>query len=86
MAASRQDISRWFEAGKARKCTHFIVVCDTFDHEDYPIYTTGPEETWKQYTEHQGINMQRVMEVYDLSADKESQMNEHRAMRLPEKP
>jgi hypothetical protein len=28
--------------------------------------------------------MQRVMEVYDLRADKAEQMNERRAMRLPE--
>ena len=30
--------------------------------------------------------MQRVMEVYDLHASKEEQMNEHRAMRLPTTP
>jgi len=58
-----------------------IVVCDTFDHEDYPVYAATAEEcvaTYKAPGE-----MQRVMEVYDLAADKAAQLREARAMHLP---
>jgi hypothetical protein len=82
MAASRSDISKWFDEGVKSKenPTHMIVVCDTYDHEDYPVYVKPSDEVQKVYEEYNGKNMQRVMEVYKLSEDKESQMNTHRAM------
>jgi hypothetical protein len=83
MAASRQDIAGWFDEGAKDGATHMIVVCDTFDHDDYPIFCKGAAACLDQYKKHDGANMQRVMEVYDLRADKAEQMNELRAMRLP---
>jgi hypothetical protein len=80
---TQKEIDDWFEAGVKHGATHMIVACDTFDHEDYPIYTTGAEETNREYLGNLGQNMQRVMEVYDLKADKHEQLNERRAMRLP---
>lgn len=65
MAASLQDIAEWFERGKQDGATHLIVVCDTFDHDDYPVYTSEPH-FWQQYDAYNGKNMQRIMEVYDL--------------------
>jgi hypothetical protein len=83
MAASREDISRWFDQGSRQKATHLIVVCDTFDHEDYPVFVQGAQECLDRYNELDGRNMQRVMEVYDLRQPKAPQMDERRAMRLP---
>jgi hypothetical protein len=83
MAASREDISGWFDSGVADGATHMIVVCDTFDHDDYPIFCKGAAACLDQYKGHHNVNMQRVMEVYDLHADKTEQLNEPRAMRLP---
>jgi len=84
MTATRQDIEGWFDRGVAQKATHLIVVCDTYDHDDYPCFANGDSDVIEQYGYYNGKNMQRVMEVYDLRADKAEQMNEHRAMRLPE--
>lgn len=84
MAATRQDIEGWFDRGVANGARHMLVVCDTFDHDDYPVFTHSDDECLKRYKE--PGNMQRVMEVYDLRADKAAQMNEHRAMRLPTPP
>jgi hypothetical protein len=82
MATSKFEISSWFDRGVKQGATHMIVVCDTFDHEDYPCYAESPEDAQKVYDEHNGPNMQRVMEVYDLRMDKASQLAKYRAFHL----
>jgi hypothetical protein len=72
------DISEWFEAGCKKGATHMVVVCDTYDHEDYPVYVL-PGQDVKVVEKSCSGNMQRVMEVYNLQMDKALQMNEHRA-------
>lgn len=63
-----------------------MVICDTFDHSDYPKYFNA-DERQKAINEvfscKQGENMKRLMECYDFSDDKEEQMNAHRVMRIP---
>lgn len=81
MAATRDDISNWFDRGVAQGARHLIVVCDTFDHDDYPVFTNTDAECLKKY-KYPG-EMQRVMEVYDLRADKDAQMKAPRAMSIP---
>lgn len=81
MAATSEDISAWFDRGVEQKARHMLVVCDSFDHDDYPVFTTTDADCLRRY-KNPG-EMQRVMEVYDLRADKAEQMNERRAMRLP---
>ena len=84
MAASKDVISNWFDQGVSQRATHMIVVCDTFSYEDFPCYANGEAEALEQHERYDEKNMQRVVEVYDLRADKERQMAEHRAMNLPE--
>jgi len=79
MAATREDISRWLAEGKREKATHMIVVCDTYDWEDYPVYVSRRENVREIYSDYNGKEMQRVMEVYSLKKDTESQLNEHRS-------
>lgn len=89
MAATKQDIRAWaspdsmFHPGEGN-ATHMIIVCDTFDWDDYPIYANGLDEFRVLYEGHNGTNMQKVMEVYDLNGDIEAQLNEHRAFHFPE--
>ncbi len=79
MAATREDIVRWLSEGRKEKATHMVVVCDTYDWEDYPVYVLRNEKVREVYSEYDGKEMQRVMEVYSLKKDLESQLNEHRA-------
>jgi len=74
---TREDIYDWL-TGDRRKShhTHMLVVVDTFDYGDYPVFTSSVHEAIEKYN---GNNMQQVMEVYDLSLDLEKQLNEHRA-------
>lgn len=77
---TQEDIRGWLERGKNRSgCTHVIVVCDTFSYEDYPVFVMETENVHEIYKKFNGSNMQKVMEVYNLSMDFEKQLNEHRA-------
>lgn len=68
------NIKEWFENGKKKKATHMIIVCDTFSHEDYPVYVGKGESASEKYSEYSGKSIQRVMEVYNLSKSMERQL------------
>ncbi len=87
MTTTQSEIAGWFDAGKERNCSHLIVACDTFDHEDFPVYVERGQDFWAVFGQYhiQPDKMLRVMEVYDLSADKDEQLKEHRAWRLPQR-
>jgi hypothetical protein len=72
VGTSLKDIAGWWENGKEQKAAFMIVVCDSFDHEDYPVYTTR-EDFWSKYQHYDGKNMQRIMEVYDYGKSWQSQ-------------
>lgn len=81
MATTKEDLSEWFDQGVQRGATHMIVVCDTFDYEDYPVYVTSQEDARKKKEAYdKGEHpMQKVMEVYCLTRDKASQLAERRS-------
>ncbi|AQH05653.1 hypothetical protein A9R05_42305 (plasmid) [Burkholderia sp. KK1] len=76
---SKAAIGGWFDRGVTEGATHLIVVCDTFDHSDYPVFVKAGEDAREIADEYSGKNMQRVMEVYNLSMDKATQMEQSRA-------
>ena len=79
MAATRTDIKHWFGQGVKQKATHMVVVCDTFDFEDYPIFVMPGEDVHEIAEKHDGPNMTKLMEVYSFSLDMETQLREERA-------
>lgn len=81
MATSKEDIRTWFKRGVSEKDPHYmIVVCDTFDHEDYPVFARTEEEARKLVKD--PGEMQRVMEVYDLRKPMDVQLAEPRCNAL----
>lgn len=82
MGTTQQDIRGWIERGKQQNATHLIVVCDTFDHEDYPVFVSPEENIHDRISHYDGKNMQSIMEVYNLNQDIEKQLNEHRAYNI----
>ena len=79
MAATQSDIRRWLNAGRVMGATHMIVVCNLITTKDRPVYVRPGEGARAIFSRHDGQNMQKVMEVYCLSLDIESQLAEHRA-------
>ncbi|MDQ5944571.1 MAG: hypothetical protein QG658_640 [Patescibacteria group bacterium] len=80
MATTIPMLVRWFSVGVEQGATHMIVVCDTFDWEDYPIYVKPGEDVHEKFDEFHERNMQKVMEVYDLRLNRDDQMAERRAL------
>jgi hypothetical protein len=87
MGTSKFEIREWLQSAQAEGATHLIVVVDTFDHEDYPVSVKPGQNVRDVYNQYNGSNMQRVMEVYALHLDWDSQLAEHRAFHFeyPEK-
>lgn len=79
MGTSKEDIRNWIKSGQEQGATHVIVVCDTFDWEDYPIYVMPTDDVQKKFADYNGPNMQKVMEVYNLSKDIDKQVSQNRA-------
>lgn len=78
---TRESISDMFDVGEALGATHMIMKLDGFDYTDYPVYCFSDEECTRRL--HDNTPMTRVLEVYDLSQDKEEQLSEHRCDRRP---
>lgn len=79
MATTKQEIRTWLLRAKQEGATHVIIVCDTYDHEDYPKSVKEGEDVYEVKKKYDGVNMQRVMEVYNLSMDIDAQLNQGRA-------
>lgn len=75
---TRGEISNWFDRGVAEGAAFMIVACDTFDWDDYPVFVPPADDLQSSVARYNGPNMQKVMEVYDLNADKETQLNKGR--------
>ena len=77
---TKEDIRQWLKMAKDKKATHMLVVCDTFEYEDYPVFVMEGEDVHEVIKEKcRNDNMQTLMEVYNLSKDLEKQLNEQRS-------
>lgn len=74
MSTSVPMLKDWFREGVKQKATHMIVVCDTFDYDDYPVYVSIEQDARAEVRKRNNESMQKVMEVYDLRKSMESQM------------
>jgi len=79
MATTKQDIAYWFKEGAEEGATHMIVVCDTFDWSDYPVYVKEGENVKEIENKYHGKDMQKVMEVYNLKKPMKPQLEEIRS-------
>ena len=79
MPTTKEDIRRMLQRGTLKGATHVIIVCDTFDHGDFPVLVMPGEDARKIADERDAQPMERVMEVYNMSLDLEEQINERRA-------
>lgn len=82
MAASLQDIKEWLGMAQELGAHHMIVACDTFDHEDYPVFIAGDKSVTEKVNELRTAEFTRVMEVYNLSKPIEPQLREQVAWNI----
>lgn len=86
MAADRDTIARWFDQGIELGATHMVVVTDTYSNpmEDYPQYVMPgiDARTFVKDIEDRGAQtMEKVMEVYDLSGNRDEQLDPAKLVR-----
>jgi len=72
-------IRAWLLEGRNAGATHMIVVCDTFEYDDYPVFVMPGQNPRDIAKEYDNVNMQKIMEVYAFSQDIEMQLKERRA-------
>lgn len=82
---SRYDLSSWFNRGLRNGNKYMMVYCDTFDYDDYPVFFDHANDLHTYMDNARHAEMTRLMGVYDLSMDKESQIQEGRCMHIPVK-
>jgi len=85
---TKVEIKLWFEGalvteGTVKDYSHMLVVCDTFDHDDYPVYVKRGDSVIDTVKHYDNKSMQRVVEVYDLDIDLEQQLNVDRVWNVP---
>ena len=81
MATTKNEIRRWLEDGMEKGASHVVVLCDTFDWEDFPVLVypgEDPTERVAAYRREHGDTF-KVMECYDLGINIERQLDEFRA-------
>jgi hypothetical protein len=81
--ASKQDIYTWIKFAKEKKQRFLIVVCDTFDHNDYPVYAKDEEQCKTKFDKYNGKELQRIEEIYDLEKDINEQLQSLKAWHIP---
>ena len=76
---SKEEIRGYLKRGMEQGATHVLVVCDTFDYDDYPVFVLPNENINDKLEEYHHKNMQKVMEVYNLKLSFEEQLSQARA-------
>ena len=82
MAAHKNVIKDWLNEALEKGATHMLTVWDTYDHADYPVFVMPDEDVHIVYEKFKNDQMQRVMEVYDMSCNLEDQLNTNRVMNI----
>lgn len=71
-ATSKEEIESWFKEGVKDGHAYLIVRCDTFNHEDYPVYADSLKEANKVRDDYSNIQLTHA--VYDLKKPMKSQI------------
>lgn len=80
MVATKNFIKNWLERA-TEEDSHMLVICDTFDYCNYPVFVKKNEDV-NNKIKHYSENMQRVVEVYNLSMDLNSQLEVYRVWNI----
>ena len=78
MTATKQDIEQWVNDGIAAGASHVIIVCDTFNHDNFPVNVQPGEDVVEKVTVLRQQEMTTVDEVYDLSRPLRLQLDDVR--------
>lgn len=69
MTTTLDELRAWVARGKADNARYMLVVCDTYDWENYPVYVMQNTDVVAEYKRYHGPQMQKVVEVYGYDKD-----------------
>ena len=69
MAVSREEVNGWILKAKEEGYKYIISVCDTFDHDDYPVYCKNEDDLHENKIHYSEASMQRINEVITINDD-----------------
>jgi hypothetical protein len=77
MTALYKDIEKWLLDGNNGLFSHLLVVCDTFNYENYPVYVLHEENVEDYISKYDNPKtMCRIEEIYNYSMDLEQQLTQ----------
>ena len=81
---SRSEIKEWLGSSEEMKkeFSHMIVVCDTYDYEDYPVYVNRNENVQEVIDNYSSKPMQQIMEVYSYDLNIFDQLGSDRVWNI----
>lgn len=68
MTATKNDILRWIEEARKMNKKYLLVITDTFDFGNYPVFAND-DDIAKLYASFDDKNMQKIEEIYNVEAD-----------------
>ena len=77
------EVRAWFNDGKLMEASFMIIVHDSLNAVDYPIFVDDPNKVKDTLKDVSRAPMQRLLEVYNLNEDRDIQLTEIKAWRLP---
>jgi hypothetical protein len=72
----RLQISEWFDEARASGATHMLVVVDLYGRENYSVPVPPDRDPVEFVAEWNAKHMITVLQVYDLSMDRDTQLAE----------
>lgn len=82
--ATQDSISKWWDEAEKDSSKWMIIVYDSFDRHDYPVWgKTKKDLNYALKEFNNSEKMSRIMEVYDLSLNKKEQISAHRVWNIP---
>lgn len=80
---TKNELKEWFETiGSPQQHSHMIVVTDTYDYEDYPVYVKLSENVHDVLAKIGNQSMSKITEIYSYSQSILPQLEEHRAWNI----
>ena len=80
---NKEEIKQIIMSGNTLEYSHCIIVCDTFEYEDYPVYVKHGEDIYEYIKYYNDCNrMSKIMEIYNYNLDLDEQLKEIRAYHI----
>jgi len=69
MTLTRKEKEEWISQAGSMRTSFLIIVCDTFDWDDYPVYVMPGQDIKERFDHFNNKNMQKIIEIFEFSSE-----------------